>query len=65
MKYTKRRLNEVTARPPVAIGWINRSETRRGHGMWFYLNGSHPRRGLAVGGALAKSFISQPCVFST
>ncbi len=26
-------------------GWQNSSETRRGHGMWFYLNGSHPRRG--------------------
>jgi hypothetical protein len=25
--------------------WINSSETRRGHGCWFYLNGSHPRRG--------------------
>ena len=25
--------------------WLNRSETRRGHGMWFYLNGSHPRAG--------------------
>lgn len=33
---------------PVATrgqGWLNRSETRRGHGMWFYLNGSHPRAG--------------------
>ena len=26
-------------------GWLNRSETRRAHGMWFYLNGSHPRKG--------------------